>query len=92
MSWLLKLSAVTACFAAPLAAAEKPARENAKEEAAILKNAEAFVEAFHNGDAKALAAFWTPDGDYTMTWESKDRTEEGKPLPDVKPIKLKRAK
>jgi uncharacterized protein (TIGR02246 family) len=30
-----------------------------------VKNAEAFVEAFHKGDAKALAAFWTPDGDYT---------------------------
>src|SRR5262249_43815927 len=26
---------------------------------------EAFVEAFHKGDAKAVAAFWTPDGDYT---------------------------
>src|SRR5207249_5698340 len=28
------------------------------------KTAEAFVEAFHKGDAKAVAAFWTPDGDY----------------------------
>src|SRR5262249_21479194 len=27
--------------------------------------AEAFVEAFQMGDAKALAAFWTPQGDYT---------------------------
>ncbi len=33
--------------------------------AAIQKTAEAFVEAFHNADAKAVAAFWTPDGDYT---------------------------
>src|SRR5262249_23528752 len=32
--------------------------------AALIKNAEAFVEAFHKGDAKALAAFWTADGDY----------------------------
>src|SRR5262249_42936479 len=39
--------------------------ERAKDEAALLKNAEAFVETFHKGDAKALAAFWTPDGDYT---------------------------
>jgi uncharacterized protein (TIGR02246 family) len=31
--------------------------------AAIQKLAEAFVEAFHKGDAKALAAFWTADGD-----------------------------
>ena len=34
-------------------------------EAALLKRAEAFVEAFHKGDAKAVAAFWTADGDYT---------------------------
>src|SRR5436190_7601227 len=38
---------------------------NPKEEAALEKNAEAFVEAFHKGDATALAAFWTADGDYT---------------------------
>src|SRR5262249_36380391 len=37
-----------------------------KDKAAIQKNAEGFVEAFHKGDAKALAAFWTPDGDYTI--------------------------
>jgi len=30
----------------------------------ITKTAEAFVEAFHKGDAKAVAAFWTPDGDF----------------------------
>lgn len=34
------------------------------EEAALKKRAGAFVEAFHKGDAKALAAFWTADGDY----------------------------
>jgi uncharacterized protein (TIGR02246 family) len=39
--------------------------DKAKEEAALLKNAEAFVEAFHRGDAKALAAHWAADGDYT---------------------------
>src|SRR5258708_25613759 len=32
--------------------------------AEITKTAEAFVEAFHKGDAKAIAAFWTPDGDF----------------------------
>jgi uncharacterized protein (TIGR02246 family) len=32
---------------------------------AIAQNAEAFIEAFHKGDAKALASFWTPDGDFT---------------------------
>jgi len=36
-----------------------------KDKEAIAKNAEAFIEAFQKGDAKALAAFWTPDGDYT---------------------------
>ncbi len=28
------------------------------------KRAKAFIEAFHKGDAKAVAAFWTKDGDY----------------------------
>jgi uncharacterized protein (TIGR02246 family) len=32
---------------------------------ALQKRAEAFIEAFQRGDAKAVAAFWTPDGDYT---------------------------
>ena len=40
-------------------------KDTAKEEAALFKNAEAFIEAFHKGDAKAVAAFWTADGDYT---------------------------
>jgi uncharacterized protein (TIGR02246 family) len=38
---------------------------NPKDMEMIAKNAEAFIEAFHKGDAKAVAAFWTPDGDYT---------------------------
>jgi uncharacterized protein (TIGR02246 family) len=41
------------------------AKSNPKEAAAIQKQAEAFVAAFDKGDAKALAAFWAPDGDYT---------------------------
>src|SRR5262249_2334786 len=28
----------------------------------------------------------------TMSWESKDRTEDGKPLFDIKPVKMKRVK
>src|SRR5262249_28591350 len=28
------------------------------------QRAREFLEAFHKGDAKAVAAFWTPDGDY----------------------------
>src|SRR5262249_31107239 len=35
------------------------------EEAAGPKQAGSVVETFHKGDAKALAAFWAPDGDYT---------------------------
>jgi uncharacterized protein (TIGR02246 family) len=34
------------------------------DEEAIVKNAEAFHKAFEAGDAKAVAAFWAPDGDY----------------------------
>jgi uncharacterized protein (TIGR02246 family) len=43
----------------------KEPKSNAEEEGALQKSAEAFVEAFHKGDAKAVAAFWTPEGDYT---------------------------
>jgi uncharacterized protein (TIGR02246 family) len=32
---------------------------------AIFRNAKAFVGAFEQGDAKAVAAFWAEDGDYT---------------------------
>jgi uncharacterized protein (TIGR02246 family) len=42
-----------------------PAEGDPKDKAAIQRNGEAFVEAFHKGDARALAAFWTADGDYT---------------------------
>jgi uncharacterized protein (TIGR02246 family) len=38
-------------------------KEHAKEEAALHKIAEAFVAAFNKGDARAVAGFWTPDGD-----------------------------
>jgi uncharacterized protein (TIGR02246 family) len=55
-------------------------KDNAAEEAAIFKNAEAFVEAFHKGDAKAVAAFWTKDGDYTdqtgHTFKGRDAIEK----------------
>jgi uncharacterized protein (TIGR02246 family) len=37
---------------------------NAAAEAAIQKQAEAFVEAFHKGDARAVAACWVADGDF----------------------------
>ena len=39
--------------------------DEAKDKDALFANAQAFVEAFHKGDAKKLASFWTEDGDYT---------------------------
>src|SRR5438445_9499716 len=62
--WFLALPALAFGFAAWPGQAEQP-KADAGQEAAIQKNAEAFVEAFHKGDAKAVAALWTADGEYT---------------------------
>ena len=51
-----------------LAGSARPFKGDAKEDSAkeaIAKNGEAFIEAFHKGDAATLAAFWTEDGDQT---------------------------
>jgi uncharacterized protein (TIGR02246 family) len=53
----------------PLRAAEDEQR------AALANVAQAFVEAFDKGDAKAVAAFWTLDGDYT---DQTDRVLKGR--------------
>jgi uncharacterized protein (TIGR02246 family) len=45
--------------------AQKDEKEKGKDGDAIFENAKAFVAAFNKGDAKALAAFWAADGDYT---------------------------
>lgn len=37
------------------------AAESDTQEAAIIKTAETFIDAFQKGDAKAVAAFWAPD-------------------------------
>src|SRR5216117_1301161 len=58
-SLLLALASIGLCGMSALRAAESDPRTGE-----ITKTAEAFVEAFHKGDAKAVAAFWTPDGDY----------------------------
>src|SRR5262245_49633594 len=50
---------------APVAAAAPQNKADPADATALVKNAEAFVEAFHAGDAKTLAAFWVPDGEYT---------------------------
>ena len=69
--WLLALPAAAlglvalVAYAARPTAAQPPKGGNPADEAALMKNAEAFVEAFGKGDAKALAAFWAPEGDFT---------------------------
>ena len=58
--WLIApLALAVGLCARPAAAAD-----NANDEAALKKRAEAFIAAFDKGDAKAVAAFWTEDGDY----------------------------
>src|SRR5258708_2571023 len=64
--WLLFvvfLSLTAALLAAP-GEAQEPTGDP-KDKAAIAKNAEAFTEAFHKADARTLAAFWAPSGEYT---------------------------
>jgi uncharacterized protein (TIGR02246 family) len=39
-------------------------KDTSGEEKALQARAKEFIEAFNKGDADALAAFWTPDGDY----------------------------
>ena len=42
------------------------AAESTAAEDAIRRSAKAFVDAFDHGDAEAVAAQWTPDGEYTI--------------------------
>ena len=64
---LLPLALACLC-AANLRAQEskvgQAAQADAQQASALMKNAQAFVEAFEKGDAKAVAAFWAEDGDY----------------------------
>jgi hypothetical protein len=47
------------------AAQDKPAdKADSPDLAAVRKTAEEFVKAFDKGDAKAVAAFWTRDGEF----------------------------
>ena len=61
MIWMAAVALAVGLSARPASAADPI--DNAKEEAAIQKTAEEFAEAFDKGDAKALAAFFTEDGD-----------------------------
>jgi uncharacterized protein (TIGR02246 family) len=63
MLWFITPLALGVGLSARPASAAAPG-DNANDEAAIKKNAEAFIAAFDKGDAQAVAAFWTPDGDY----------------------------
>jgi uncharacterized protein (TIGR02246 family) len=76
---LLALPALVLCLGGGPGWAQQP-RQHPEDEAALLKNAEAFVAAFHKGDAKALAAFWNPDGDYTdqtgRKWQGRKAIEK----------------
>ena len=42
------------------------AAEPSAEEKAVRQTAQAFTDAFNKGDAKAVAALWAPDGDYSI--------------------------
>jgi uncharacterized protein (TIGR02246 family) len=44
---------------------KEPAKADSEDHKALAKGAEAFIEAFDKGNAKALAEFWTTNGDYT---------------------------
>ncbi|MFO0801873.1 MAG: SgcJ/EcaC family oxidoreductase [Gemmataceae bacterium] len=46
-------------------AVQEPEKKIDPAEEPILKSADAFVQAFNKGDAKALAAFWTEKGTFT---------------------------
>lgn len=61
--WLLALALTALGLATSGGLADQP--KNNPEEEALRKNAMAFAEAFDKGDARALAAFWALDGDYT---------------------------
>jgi len=56
LSWFVSLGCLVTAIASP---AGDPA-----DLAQIAAVGEAYVKAFEKGDAKAIAAFWTPDGDY----------------------------
>jgi uncharacterized protein (TIGR02246 family) len=55
--------------------------ESSADLAAIRATSKAFVEAFNKGDAKAIAALWTKDGDYIddsgHTFSGRDAIEKG---------------
>lgn len=73
--WFLAFPALAFGYVVWPGQAQQP-KADVREEAAIQKNAEAFVEAFHKGDAQAVAALWAPDGEYTDVTGSQLRGRE----------------
>ena len=61
--WIAALPTLAISFLIWPGQAGEP-KGNAKDKEAIAKRAEAFVEAFHKGDVKALVSFWTPNGEF----------------------------
>jgi uncharacterized protein (TIGR02246 family) len=61
---LLALPALVLVFMAFPGVARQPKGDD-KDKEAIGKKGEAFIEAFHKGEAKNLAGFWTKEGDFT---------------------------
>jgi len=62
--WLYRSSAQEKAPPERVALAAREEAEDAQEEAEIRKTAEEYVKAFNKGDAKALAGFWTREGEY----------------------------
>jgi uncharacterized protein (TIGR02246 family) len=64
----------------PPATAAKDASPKANELAALQSSAQTFTDAFNRGDAKAVAALWTKDGDYVdelgQRYEGRDAIEK----------------
>ena len=64
MVWCVGLPALACGLLCAAAFASRQNTQNSEGDA-IAKQAEAFIEAFHKGDAKAVAACWAEDGEYT---------------------------
>ena len=74
------------------------AKAASPDEKAQAERAKALVEAFNRGDARALAEFWTPDGDYMDELGhhykgrkaiEEDKKQRLKANPDMKPDDVK---
>jgi len=57
---------ITAALIACALVATARAAEPGPEEKAVQQSAQAFTDAFNKADAAAIAALWTPDGDYEV--------------------------